>query len=38
LFFLPPVIYLTSVADTLYRGVHDKLANTIVLAAPRSEA
>lgn len=37
LFFLPPVIYLTSVADTLYRGVHDKLANTIVLGAPRSE-
>ena len=35
LFFLPPVIYLTSVADTLYRGIHDKLANTIVLATPR---
>ncbi len=37
MFFLPPVIYLTSVADTLYRGIHDKLANTIVLATPRSD-
>lgn len=30
-----PLVYLTSVADTLYRGVHDKAARTIVLAAPR---
>ena len=37
LFFLPPVIYLTSVADTLYRGIHDKVANTIVLATPKTE-
>lgn len=37
LFFLPPVIYLTSVADTLYRGIHDKLANTIVLFTPRAD-
>lgn len=36
LFFLPPIIYLTSVADTLYRGFHDKLANTIVLAVPKA--
>jgi uncharacterized RDD family membrane protein YckC len=28
------VIYLTSVADTLYRGIHDKTSNTIELFAP----
>lgn len=37
LFFVPPIIYLTSVGDTLYRGIHDKVANTIVLATPRSQ-
>jgi uncharacterized RDD family membrane protein YckC len=35
LIFVPVIVYLTSVADTLYRGVHDKAANTIVLADPR---
>ncbi len=29
------VIYLTSVADTLYRGIHEKTSNTIELLAPR---
>lgn len=33
--FVPVVIYLASVADPIYRGPHDKAANTIVLAAPR---
>ncbi|CAB4558105.1 unannotated protein [freshwater metagenome] len=28
------VIYLTSVADTLYRGIHEKTSNTIELFAP----
>jgi hypothetical protein len=28
------VIYLTSIADTLYRGIHDKTSNTIELFAP----
>ncbi len=30
-----PVVYLSSIADTLARGVHDKAANTIVLLSPR---
>lgn len=34
LIFLPVLVYLTSIADTLYRGVHDKAGDTIVLAAP----
>ena len=32
------VIYLTSVADTLYRGIHEKTSNTIELLAPRGLA
>ncbi|MEI7887658.1 MAG: RDD family protein [Actinomycetes bacterium] len=28
------VIYLTSIADTLYRGIHEKTSNTIELFAP----
>jgi uncharacterized RDD family membrane protein YckC len=32
---VPPVIYLASIADALYRGPHDKAAGTIVLSAPR---
>ncbi len=35
LLLMPALIYLTSVADSLYRGLHDKAAHTIVLAAPR---
>jgi uncharacterized RDD family membrane protein YckC len=35
LLLVPALIYLTSIADTLYRGVHDKAAHTVVLAAPR---
>lgn len=34
LVFVPVVVYLTSIADSLYRGVHDKAAGTIVLADP----
>jgi len=34
--FVPVVIYLSSLANVLYRGPHDRAANTIVLAAPRS--
>ena len=33
--FVPILIYLASLADPIYRGPHDKAANTIVLAAPR---
>lgn len=29
------VVYLTSVADSLYRGIHEKASNTIELLAPR---
>jgi uncharacterized RDD family membrane protein YckC len=36
--FVPVLIYLASLADPLYRGPHDKAANTIVLAAPRLRA
>lgn len=36
LIFIPGLIYLTSLADTMYRGVHDKAAHTIALAAPRN--
>jgi len=32
------VIYLTAIADTLYRGVHEKTSNTIELLAPRGLA
>lgn len=32
----PLVVYLTSLVDPLYRGVHDKAAGTIVLSAPRA--
>jgi uncharacterized RDD family membrane protein YckC len=35
LVFVPVVVYLTSIADSLYRGVHDKAAGTIVLADPQ---
>lgn len=35
LLFVIPLIYLTSIADSVYRGLHDKAAHTIVLAAPR---
>lgn len=35
LLLVPVLIYLTSIADTLYRGVHDKMAHTVVLSAPR---
>ncbi|MFZ4517525.1 MAG: RDD family protein [Microthrixaceae bacterium] len=34
--FVPILIYLSSLANVIYRGPHDKAANTIVLAAPRS--
>ena len=33
--FVPVIIYLSSLADPIYRGPHDKAANTIVLASPR---
>lgn len=33
LLFVPVVIYLTSVADPLRRGVHDRAADTIVLSS-----
>lgn len=33
--FVPVLIYLSSIANVLYRGPHDRAANTIVLAAPR---
>jgi uncharacterized RDD family membrane protein YckC len=36
LLLVPVLIYLTSIADTLYRGVHDKAAHTLVLAAPKA--
>jgi len=32
---VPVIIYLSSLADPIYRGPHDKAANTIVLSAPR---
>lgn len=35
LIFVVPLIYLTSIADSVYRGLHDKAARTIVLSAPR---
>lgn len=34
--FVPVLIYLSSIANILYRGPHDKAGGTIVLAAPRS--
>jgi len=34
--FVPLVIYVTVAASPVYRGVHDKAAGSIVLAAPRS--
>lgn len=36
LLLVPVLIYLTSIGDTLYRGVHDKAGHTIVLAAPKA--
>lgn len=36
LILVPVVIYLSSIADPIYRGWHDKAAETIVLNAPRS--
>lgn len=35
LLIVPVAIYLSSVADAVYRGWHDKAADTIVLSAPR---
>lgn len=35
LLLVPPVIYLSSIANEIYRGPHDRAAGTIVLAAPR---
>ena len=32
--FVPIIIYLSSLADVIYRGWHDKAAGTIVLSAP----
>ncbi len=34
LLLVVPLVYLTSVADSLYRGIHDKVADTIELYAP----
>ena len=34
--FVPVVIYLSSLANVLYRGPHDRSATTIVLSAPRA--
>jgi uncharacterized RDD family membrane protein YckC len=34
LLFVPAVIYLSSVADPVRRGVHDRAGDTIVLSAP----
>ena len=33
--YIPVLIYLSSIANILYRGPHDKAGGTIVLAAPR---
>ncbi len=35
LLVVPVIIYMSSLANAIYRGPHDKAANTIVLAAPR---
>ncbi len=34
LLLLVPLVYLSSIADRLYRGIHDKVADTIVLYSP----
>jgi uncharacterized RDD family membrane protein YckC len=35
LIVVPVIIYLSSLTDPVYRGWHDKAADTIVLSAPR---